>query len=91
MMTVVTQKDCFDPMMNLAAQTDCVLTSFLMTVTAQFFVARERHQEAAEMYKVALSKSPNDFDIVFNAANAFRSVAGHLSRGLFCLVDCSRY
>ena len=76
--------------MNLAVHTDC-FDFVMMTVTAQFFVARERHQEAAEMYQVALSKSPNDFDIVFNAANAFRSVAGHLSRGLFCLVDCNLY
>jgi Tfp pilus assembly protein PilF len=40
--------------------------------SAQFYVAKEMHQKAAELYRTALSKTPNDFDIIFNSANAFR-------------------
>lgn len=41
-------------------------------LAAQLHAARGRHAEAAELYRQALRKKPDEFDIVFNAANTFR-------------------
>lgn len=41
---------------------------------AQLYVSRGKHLEAAEMYKTAIEKNPNDFDVIFSAANAFRQI-----------------
>lgn len=42
-------------------------------------MARNKHEEAADMYRAALQKNPNEFDIIFNAANAFRFVTIYLA------------
>lgn len=46
--------------------------SKIILVVAQFLGETGRLKESSAMYRQAIQKSPNDFELVFNAANILR-------------------
>jgi predicted Zn-dependent protease len=43
-----------------------------LSIAAQFLSETKRFPEAAENYKLASALLPDDFELIFNTANAFR-------------------
>jgi len=50
----------------------------LLLFTAQFLADTGRLQESADIYRAAINTAPDDFELIFNAANALRWVVVQL-------------